>query len=476
MIFNKITSSAQYPAVWKIEHQIAIPKVTVPESLDELRNIAKTPLLSKVYESFVGGWLLPIIKPYLDPDQCGLRGYSITDYLIKFLHFVHSTLDLRQPHAVLAACVDISKAFNRLDHSLVIQDLYDMQTPGWLLKIVMSYLSNRAMHLTYNGSKSELKMLPGGGPQGAYLGGLIFIIKYNGAFLRPPVPRNISGPVTKSKSVKVKFVDDGSVAVSVNLKSCLIPDSQDRPRPLNYHERTGHVLPDVNNLLHYYIRDTEQFTQENKMIINKQKTKIVSFTKSRKWDFPPELSFSDGTLIECVPSVRLVGVIVSQDLRWFQNTKYICDKARSKLWILRRMKVLELNQFQLFDVYIKEIRSILEMAVPVWHPGLTKLQSREIENIQKISFKIILQHRYKSYELACNTFNTVTLEERRTQLCYRFARKNLKSDHSYFTQITTNVKTRHNSTIRVKEVKCNFGRFSKSSIPYLARLLNTHNK
>ena len=166
MIFNKITSSAQYPAVWKIEQQIAIPKVTVPESLDELRNIAKTPLLSKVYESFVGGWLLPIIKPYLDPDQCGLRGYSITDYLIKFLHFVHSTLDLRQPHAVLAACIDISKVFNRLDHSLVIQDQYDMHTPGWLLKILMSYLSNRAMYLTYNGSRSDLKMLPGGGPQG----------------------------------------------------------------------------------------------------------------------------------------------------------------------------------------------------------------------------------------------------------------------------------------------------------------------
>ena len=36
------------------------------------------------------------------------------------------------------------------------------------------------------------------------------------------------------------------------------------------------------------------------------------------------LSFSDGTSIECVPSVRLVGVIVSQDLKWFQNTKYIC--------------------------------------------------------------------------------------------------------------------------------------------------------
>ena len=78
------------------------------------------------------------------------------------------------------------------------------------------------------------------------------------------MPRHTTGPVSKSKSVKVKFVDDGSVAVSVNLKSCLIPDEQDRPRPLNYHERTGHVLPEDSNLLHHYIRDTEEFAQQNK--------------------------------------------------------------------------------------------------------------------------------------------------------------------------------------------------------------------
>ena len=115
------------------------------------------------------------------------------------------------------------------------------------------------------------------------------------------MPRHIQGPVTKSKSEKVKFVDDGTVAVSVNLKSCIIPDSVDRPKPHNYHERTGHVLPDQNNLLQFYIRDTEDFVSENLMVINKQKTKVISFTKSRKWDFPPELTFSDGTMIECVP-------------------------------------------------------------------------------------------------------------------------------------------------------------------------------
>ena len=111
---------------------------------------------------------------------------------------------------------------------MVIQDLFDMHTPAWLLKILISYLSDRSMYLNHNGAQSSLKMLPGGGPQGAYLGGLIFIIKYNGAFLRPPIPRCIQGPILKSKAEKVKFVDDGTVAISVNLKNCLVPDPVDR--------------------------------------------------------------------------------------------------------------------------------------------------------------------------------------------------------------------------------------------------------
>ena len=65
IIFNQITRCAEYPNRWKVEHQIALPKLFPPETEDQLRNIAKTPFLSKLYESFVGGWLLPKIKPFL---------------------------------------------------------------------------------------------------------------------------------------------------------------------------------------------------------------------------------------------------------------------------------------------------------------------------------------------------------------------------------------------------------------------------
>ena len=293
--------------------------------------------------------------------------------------------------------------------------------------------------------------------------------------MRPPIPLLMTGPDLDSKAEKVKFVDDGTVAVSIDLKASLVPDPVDRPRPRNFHERTGHILPAENNLLQFYINDTEQFVQENNMVINKDKTKVISFTKSRKWDFPPELRFSDGTLIECVPKTKLVGVVLSQDLRWFQNTEYICSKARQKLWVLRRMVKLELDIFKMFDVYTKEVRSILELAVPVWHSRLTGQQTSDIERIQKISFKIILQDRYQTYPLACSTFSTQTLEQRRVKLCTTFATKNLKTDHSFFTKVGTNVKTRNKSDL-VKEFKCRTGRYKKSSLPYLANLINSINR
>ena len=102
-IYNKITSSSEYPRQWVKESQILIQKVFPPNSEDDLRPISRTFFFSKVYESFVSEWLLPFIQPFMDPGQYGMKGSSIVHYLIKFLHFVHSSLDLKQPNAVLAA-------------------------------------------------------------------------------------------------------------------------------------------------------------------------------------------------------------------------------------------------------------------------------------------------------------------------------------------------------------------------------------
>ena len=86
-IYNRISSSFEYPRQWVIESQIVIPKVFPPVSEDELRPISRAFFFSKIYESFIGEWLLPILLPYMDPGQYGIKGSSIVHYLIKFLHF-----------------------------------------------------------------------------------------------------------------------------------------------------------------------------------------------------------------------------------------------------------------------------------------------------------------------------------------------------------------------------------------------------
>ena len=71
---------------------------------------------------------------------------------------------------------------------------------------------------------------------------------------------------------------------------------------------------------------------------------------------------------------------------------------------------MDIDIHTMFDVYIKEVRSLLELAVPVWHSGLTKHQSKDIERIQKIAFKIILGPLYETYTQSCIYLETETLE------------------------------------------------------------------
>ena len=186
MIYNKSTESKEFPRPWVNEQQTPIPKSYPPSSIDDIRNISCTPFFSKQYESFLSDWLLPIVNPFLDPGQCGgLKNSSITHYLIKLLHYIHFNLDKPEPHAVLLACVDMSKAFNRMSHQKVIEDLFDMKVPGWLLLILISYLTDRKMNMKFRGILSALRSLPGSSPQGTVLGVILFIIYFNGlSFLK----------------------------------------------------------------------------------------------------------------------------------------------------------------------------------------------------------------------------------------------------------------------------------------------------
>jgi hypothetical protein len=80
---------------------------------------------------------------------------------------------------------DFEKAFNRQDHKKLIVILSELGTPGWLLKIVMAFLTDRRMILKFKGCESREETLPGGGPQGTKLGMFLFLILINGAGHKP---------------------------------------------------------------------------------------------------------------------------------------------------------------------------------------------------------------------------------------------------------------------------------------------------
>ena len=465
-IFNKITNTAQYPRQWVTEFQTAIPKCPQPLSEDDTRNIAKTAYFSKVYESFIGDWIFPYIKPFLDPAQCGgLKKSSITHYLVKLLHFIHKHIDIKQPHAVLLVLVDLEKAFNRVSHQLVIEDLAAMKVPGWLLLILISYLSGRSMVMQYEGVSSTVRDLPGSSPQGAFLGVLLFLILFNGALLRPAVPRPMS--------LNLKYIDDLSLAFAVNLTKDLITDQTYRQRPLTFDQRNSTVLP-PDNVLQADLKSLYQFTTRKQMKIKESKTNIIKFNFSRNHDFPAEFIIPGfHEKVTEIEETKLLGIMLSSDLRWEANTSYICRKAYKKMWILRRLRKLNPDIEFLLDVYTKEVRSHLEFAVPAWHGGLSKKHSDEIERVQKVAVSVILGKEV-SYSAGLKLLNIEELSVRRERLCLNFAKKTLKSQHSsmFTRKMKEGPNTRFKQEFSVN--KCNTQRYYNFPINYLTRLLNNN--
>ena len=72
---------------------------------------------------------------------------------------------------------------------------------------------------------------------------------------------------------------------------------------------------------------------DNQMKINESKSNVIIFNKSRKFDFPPEVFFSDGQILDVVEKTRLLGIVITSDLRWQANTLSICTKAMNKMWM-----------------------------------------------------------------------------------------------------------------------------------------------
>ena len=485
-VFRNITRTGRWPKQWRTEYGTPLPKISNPENEDDLRIIALTNYFSKQYEQFVIRWLLKYVGHQLDCAQYGgVKGSSISHYLISLINFILFNQDLAVPQAVVAVMVDFSKAFNRINHNTIITILSQMGVPGWLLKIVIGFLTERELVLRHRGGSSARKAMPGGGPQGTKLGLLLFLILINAVgyqHLEKHLGEKITEKLGKRAplpNIHMKYVDDLSLAQAINLKECVIPNPNPT-HPLNYHERTNHILPACNYTLQEDLNNVSNYANNHQMRINTEKCKVMMFNTGRKIDAVPQLTLPGmgGKYLEVVESFKLLGVKIRSDLKWSENTDYICQRGYSRLWMLRRLKALGANESELVDVYEKQVRSLLELAVPVWQPSLTLQESIQIERVQKTAFNIILGNQYEGYEIALNKLGQVRLSSRRQKLCQKFAkkcRKNSKYSNWFCPEIFGPSKTRlgmKRKATQLKTVPARTKRFENSPLPFMTRILN----
>ena len=434
IIYNNIIKTGKWPEKWKVEYGLPLKKSPQPYNEDDIRIISLTSVYSKTFERFVMLWLLNYLHDKIDVAQYGgQKNCSISHYLVDFINFVSYNQDVKDIQAVLAVAVDFSQAFNRQNHLILIELLSKLGVPGWLLRIVIGFLENREMEVSFNGEKSGRKALPGGGPQGTILGMFLFLVLINLAGFAENVrntgPTICNPAVNKRKPIEqihLKWIDDLTIAESITLRDKLTVN----PTPGNppqYHERTGHYLPHDQSKTQTLLNELVVYAEEHEMKLNFKKTKVILFNRAKSLDFLPKLTLDHSEPLELVEQIKLLGVIVSSDLSWKANTNMMVQKAFSRLWILRRLRPLGASTSELLDVYQKQVRCLVEYAAPVWTGGLTCEEVNQIERVQKTAFSIILGPSYRGYNEALETLDMETLETRRKAINLKFVKKYMKN-------------------------------------------------
>ena len=199
------------------------------------------------------------------------------------------------------------------------------------------------------------------------------------------------------------------------------------------------------------------------------------FNEARSVDILPKVKLSEENMIEVVDDMKLLGVMIRSDLKWDDNTEHIIRKSFQRMWILRNLKRYGAEENLLLEAYTQQIRSITEMACPVWNGALTQQEERALDRIQRTALAVIRGDNHTTYREPLEYFEIDTLKKRREALSLKFAikaQKNPKFSHWF---------SRNKSSINTRSVKVPFlkpksrtKRFQKSPIIYLTDLLNAH--
>ena len=353
-----------------------VPKVCPPQDIkSDLRPIALTSCLAKVLEGFTNKRLLGQMSDTIDPRQYARHGHSTVHALIYLMQAIHEAIDSRNC-SVRIFFADFTKGFDLIDHSVSLDELKSFYIDQTLFFWVRSFLTNRIQAVRDGSSLSPWKQVSGAVPQGTKLGLTLFpVMIYR---------------LLKNWHMRTKYVDDTTAFEIIPRNSISVLD--------------------------IVVREIHDYCIEHKMKLNPKKCKemYVDFMKNSITTLRP---ISTGNKeVERVRTYKLLGVIISDDLKWNAHAEYVIAKAANRLYTLRLLKRAGVVPKDILKVYLCNARSVLEYAVQVWQ-DIPAYLSDAIESIQRRALGIIFPN--SSYQQALYQANLTSLASRRELLCQK---------------------------------------------------------
>ena len=221
-----------------------------------------------------------------------------------------------------------------------------------------------------------------------------------------------------------------------------------------------------NSKMQHYLNEVTEWSEKNKLNINAEKTKemVIDFKITKQHSEP---LFLDQCTIDRVHTIKLLGLTISDDLKWNAHIDNLIKNSGKKLYFLKHLKRAGLSADDLILYYKSIIRSSLEYACQVWHSSLSYNLSHDLERIQKRALQIIYPD--KDYEDLLIEVEMETLFDRREGLCSKLF-KDIATNNQHKLHYLLKRNTTNNFSLRKKKEFClpktKTNRFRNSFINY----------
>jgi len=351
LIINESVSKGLFPEKLKLSKVIPILKRGDIHNIENYRPISILPLFDKIFEKIVHKRLMKYLddQNILFTSQFGFqKGKSTADAVLKLTNEIHTARMNKE--VCCAILLDLAKAFDTVNHKILLRKLNMIGIRGPLNNWFESYLCNRKQSVIINREMSPPTNMEFGVPQGSVLGPTLFLIYIN------DMPR--CAPALKY----TLFADD----------TCLSMSHKD-PKQLE-------IL--INNEL----KKVNQWLLNNRLSLNVSKSCSILFSGNKKIEHF-NVSISDN-LVKRVSIAKYLGVFIDENLNWKHHLAHVLTKIKQGSGIINKLSHL-LSPYNLPSLYYSFIQSHIQYCITSWGSPTTKcinkLNQANRSNINKIN-------------------------------------------------------------------------------------------